>query len=38
MVEELDVQVIEMRKRLLEAEYLDTITSMSSLAFILKYE
>jgi len=36
MVEELDVQVIEMRRMLLEAEYLDTITSMNNLAFILK--
>jgi hypothetical protein len=32
----MDVQVIETSKRVLGEEYLDTLTSMNNLAFIMK--
>jgi hypothetical protein len=34
--EELDVQVMEMRKRVLREEHLDMLTSMNKLSFTLK--
>ena len=34
--EELEVQVMETRKRILGEEYLDILTSIHNLAFILK--
>jgi hypothetical protein len=34
--EELDVQVMEMRKRVLREEHLDMLTSMNNLSFTLK--
>ncbi|GKZ40026.1 hypothetical protein AbraIFM66950_002003, partial [Aspergillus brasiliensis] len=35
-VEELEVQVLELRKQVLQSEYPDTLTSMSNLAFPCK--